>query len=211
MFELFLSATFLRIGNNLDIAIPKGNKGNRPDIKITIDKLKYGVECKVLNSKQFNPFSFYRLIQKGSKQINLSQDIHYGFVLTNIINVIKHEDFMPAIKNGNNYEYQLIEENAITLKVQKMLDSMHSQFSSYKNQNNIELHHLFKDDKLIRMWIYYIITCALVKYEDKIGIYLYQNIESTNIIDSSDLQSEEAFKAYIRNKKLVDKISKSIH
>ncbi len=58
MFELFIATGLLEIGFDLDIAKPTGNNGERPDIYIRIDDIRYGIECKVINSNIFKPYSF---------------------------------------------------------------------------------------------------------------------------------------------------------
>ncbi len=75
----------------------------------------------------------------------------------------------------------------------------------------MELKGIFISRKLIRMWLFYIVTVAFVKESDKVAVYFYQNIEATNIIDESNLDSEEDFKDFHRNKTLMEKINKSLH
>lgn len=102
--ELFLLISLLKIGAEIiyvDDPFPKKSKENKcVDIIAELDDIKWGFECKTINSSEYKPKSFLDRFQDGIKQIEESE-VKRGIVCFNLRNIIDHNKFLN--RNDNNY------------------------------------------------------------------------------------------------------------
>lgn len=217
VFELFIAVSLMRFASEISLAKPTGNKSERPDIIAKVGDYSYGIECKVLNRSTYSEYSAYQLLKAGFKQINKSSDINKGFVLLNTINYVPHNNYLSKDSN-DNYKmlgnFKIMEDGMKSLANESFI-----KLDKYLKRFNRSIDDLFLSNKCARLWIEYLITVGIddiiLNEKHTTAINFYQNLNAINVIDSSQIRTEDEdairnFQEAENNKNLVNKINESL-
>jgi hypothetical protein len=101
MFELLIALASMAIGVKVRLDDPDASKGDNPDVIATIDGVRWGFACKVLNTggpeRKPNPKTLFDNVEKGVRQIEAAPDAEVGLVLIGLKNVIQHDKVWPIL------------------------------------------------------------------------------------------------------------------
>ena len=113
-FELLIALSAMNIGTDVTVDDPRSSTGNNPDVIATIDGVRWGFACKLLNTfddtSRPKPKTVFDNIAKGVKQIDAAADVEHGLVIVNAKNAIPHNKFWPignpnGVAQGDPAEY----------------------------------------------------------------------------------------------------------
>jgi hypothetical protein len=140
IFELYVALICMRIGKNVELASPKDNIGDNPDVLADIEGRKWGFACKVMNGSS-NMLTLFDRWEEAAKQIQKSPaDI--GCTFFNLRNWIDHDGFWPILnlkeyKQGQEPVYGAVCFDVIVGYLQFLANNSRNDFIEENESTNI--------------------------------------------------------------------------
>lgn len=101
IFELLIALAAMDSGTMIRLDDPDKSKGDNPDVIVTIDGVRWGFACKMLNTAgpegAPNPKTLFDNIEKAVRQIEAAPDVQVGLVIISLKNVIRHDRLWPIL------------------------------------------------------------------------------------------------------------------